>query len=292
MVEEVSEREREPPFKWIRGQVIKKRTRGGVYLAINATTGEMLAVKQIGFPQLSGGELPGRPSARTLKRELDNMKALRHPNLVEYLGHEETDGVLSIFMPYFPGASIRETIRKYGVLPSDLVKSFTSQILDGLISLHASGLIHGALKPSNVLVEPTGICKIEGLCCAETELRDNSKAIPKAIFWTAPEVIRTQYEAYDSKVDIWSLGCIVLQMLTGKRPWFDTEAVAVMFKLYQQTLRPYPPDDLALDPAATDLMEKCLALKPEDRLSAVHLKRHPFFLPSTEHPFQGSGLAV
>ncbi|KAF7374403.1 hypothetical protein MSAN_00324400 [Mycena sanguinolenta] len=288
----VSERQPEAPFKWIRGQVIKKRMRGGVYLGLNAATGEMLAVKQIGLPQTLGDELPGRPSARTLKRELGNMKALRHPNLVEYLGHEETDSILSIFMPYVPGASIRETIRKYGALPPDLVKSFTSQIIDGLIYLHATGLIHGALKPSNVLVEPTGTCKIEGLCCSETELRDNSKAIPKAIFWTAPEIIRTQYKMYDSKVDIWSLGCIVLQMLTGKRPWFNTEAVAVMFKLYQQTLRPHPPDDLALDPAVVDLMEKCLALKPEDRLSAVHLKRHHFLLPFTEYPLQGSGSAV
>ncbi|KAJ7249235.1 kinase-like protein [Mycena haematopus] len=278
--------EREQPFKWIRGELIKKRTHGGVYLGLNATTGEMMAVKQISFPQNSAGELPGRPSARTFKRELDNMKALRHPNLIDYLGLEETGGVLSVFMPYIPGCSIREKIRKYGVLDADIVKSFTSQILDGLIYLHAKGLIHGALKSSNVLVEPTGTCKIEGLCCLEAEIRDSSRAIPGAIFWTAPEIIRTQYKAYNSKADIWSLGCIVLQMLTGKRPWFNTEAVAVMFKLYQQTLRPCPPDDLALDPAAVDLMEKCLALKPEDRLSAVHLKQHPFMLPFPQDAFK------
>ncbi|KAJ7811097.1 kinase-like domain-containing protein [Mycena olivaceomarginata] len=241
-----------------------------------------MAVKQLSFPQ-NLGELPGRL--------LLNMKDLHHPNLIEYLGLEETGDVLSIFMEYV-GGSIRANVRQYGALDADVVKSFTSQILDGLIYLHAKGLIHGALKSSNILVEPTGTCKIEGLCCSETQIRDNSRAIPGAIFWTAPEIIKTQYKAYDSKADIWSLGCIVLEMVTGKRPWFNTEAVAVMFKLYQQTLRPHPLDDLELDPVAADLMEKCLTLKPEDRLSAVELKQHRYLGLSPEHSVQGFRPAV
>ncbi|KAJ7301625.1 kinase-like domain-containing protein [Mycena albidolilacea] len=284
--------ERQKSFKWIRGQVIGKGTHSHrrVYLGLDATSGEMMAVKQLSFPQ-NLGELPGRPSARIVERELENMKGLRHPNLIEYLGLEETGDVISIFMEYV-GGSIRANVRQYGALDADVVKSFTSQILDGLIYLHAKGLIHGALKSSNVLVEPTGTCKIEGLCCSETEIRDNSRAIPGAIFWTAPEIIKTQYKAYDSKADIWSLGCIVLEMVTGKRPWFNTEAVAVMFKLYQQTLRPHPLDDLELDPVAADLMEKCLTLKPEDRLSAVELKQHHYLGLSPEHSFQGFRPAV
>ena len=87
------------------------------------------------------------------------------------------------------------------------------------------------LKSSKILIDPTGICKIGGLGCSQTELRDNSRAVPCDIFWTAPEIIRTQYKAYDGKADIWSIGCIVLEMLTGKRPWYDNEAVAVMFKV-------------------------------------------------------------
>ncbi|KAF8174464.1 kinase-like domain-containing protein [Mycena galopus ATCC 62051] len=283
--------ERGQPFKWIRGQVIKRRTHGGVYLGLNTTTGEMMAVKQIGFPQNSG-ELPGRPSARTFKRELENMKTLRHLNLTEYLGLEDTGGVLTIFMEYVTGGSIKANLRKFGTFDANVIKSFTSQIINGLIYLHSKGLVHGALKSSNILVEPTGTCKIEGLCCSETEVRDNSRAIPRAIFWTAPEIVRTQFRKYDSKADIWSLGCIVLEMLTAKRPWFDTEAVAVMFKLYQQTLRPHPPDDMTLDPVAANLMEQCLALKPEDRLSGVQLKQHPFLVPPPEYSFPGFILAV
>jgi serine/threonine protein kinase len=87
------------------------------------------------------------------------------------------------------------------------------------------------LKASNILVESAGVCKISGLGCLETEVRDKSRAVPRAVFWTAPEVIKTQYKSYDSKVDIWSTGCVVLQMFTGHRPWLGVEAVAVMYKV-------------------------------------------------------------
>jgi serine/threonine protein kinase len=76
-----------------------------------------------------------------------------------------------------------------------------------------------------------GTCKIEGLGCSETEIRDNSRAVPRAIFWTAPEVVKTQYKAYTAMTDIWSLGCIVLEMCTGKRPWSGVEPIAVMYKV-------------------------------------------------------------
>ncbi|KAF7336951.1 MAP kinase kinase kinase mkh1 [Mycena venus] len=280
MVADATRLDRPRPFKWIRGQAIGRGTHGRVYLSLNATTGEMMAVKQISFPQNSG-ESPGRPSTRTLKREFENMKALRHPNLIEYLGLEEGGDLFSLFMKYVPGGSIRTNVQTDGALDANVVKSYTSQILDGLIYLHARGLIHGALKSSNILVEPTGTCKIEGLVCPETEVRDNSRAVPRAIFWMAPEIIRTQYKVYDRKADIWSLGCIVLEMLTGKRPWFNMEAVAVMFKAsHLDLVLPHPPGDLALDSGATDLMEKCLALKPEDRSSAVQLRQHPYLVPS------------
>ncbi|KAJ7767115.1 kinase-like protein [Mycena metata] len=272
-------------FSWVRGEVIGRGAHGQVYLGLDGETGVLLGVKQIRFDQ-DADELPGRPSPRTLKKELANMKALSHPNLVEYLGYEETGELFSIFMEYIPAGSIHSNVRIYGTFDDDLVKSSVSQILDALIYLHAHGIVHGALKSTNILLDHTGACKIEGLGCSETEVRDHSRAVPRAIFWTAPELIRTQYKSYNRMVDIWSVGCVVLEMLTGKRPWFNTEAVAVMYKLYHQTLRPHPPPDVELSPLAEDFMEKCLALNPADRLSAVELKQHPFIVLSKSEGFQ------
>ncbi|KAJ6545039.1 kinase-like protein [Mycena vulgaris] len=276
-------------FKWVRGESIGRGTHGLVYLGLNATTGEMLAVKQISFPQNTGAtsEQRGRPSAQTLKREMENMKALQHPNLVEYLGLEEEDECVSLFMEYIPGGSIRENVLKYGKFDEESIKSFTSQVLHGLVYLHDRGIIHGELKSSNILVDHTGICKIEGLGCSDTEIRDNSQAVPRAIFWTAPEIIKTQYKAYTAMADIWSVGCITLEMCTGKRPWYGVEAVAVMFKLYHQTLRPYPPADLGVTPGAEDFMEKCLALNPKERMTAVELRQHSYLVLSPGWSFDG-----
>ncbi|KAJ7193930.1 kinase-like protein, partial [Mycena pura] len=272
----------------VRGARISRGT--NVYLCLNATTGEMLAVKQFTFNHAA--ESPGQPSARALKREIQIMQHLTHPNVVECIGFQEIlGGDLFLFTEYVSGGSIRDSIQKTGIFGEDAAKSCTFQVLAGLVHLHGRGFVHGELKSSKILVDPTGICKIGGLGCSQTELRDNSRAVPCDIFWTAPEIIRTQYKAYDGKADIWSIGCIVLEMLTGKRPWYDNEAVAVMFKLYNQTLCPRPPADVVLSPVAEDFLERCLALNPVDRMSAVQLRQHPFLVLSPNWSFEGSGPA-
>ncbi|KAJ7471450.1 kinase-like protein [Mycena galericulata] len=261
--------EKKTPYKWVKGEALGRGAHGLVYLGLNATTGEIIAVKQISFSP--DAPSTGRPSPQTIRREMENMEALRHPNLVEYLGLEEDGESVSIFMEYIAGSSIRAKVLEHGAFADDMIKSCTSQILRGLAYLHDNGIIHGELKSSNILVDSTGVCKIEGLGCSETEIRDNSWAVPRAVFWTAPEVIGTQYKAYTAMADIWSLGCVVLEMFTGKRPWSELEAVAVLFKLYHQTLRPQPPADVDLTPYAQDFMEKCLAF-------AVNLIKHPYLV--------------
>ncbi|KAJ7112001.1 kinase-like domain-containing protein [Mycena epipterygia] len=277
--------ERRAQFKWVRGQTIGRGLHGRVYLGLNATTGEMIAVKQVSFPQRAG-VAQGRLSADTLKRDMENMTALSHPNLVQYLGLEEEPEFVSIFMEYVPFGSIRDNVHKRGKFSEDVVKSFVSQILDGLVYLHARGIIHGELKSSNILVDGKGTCKIEGLGCSETQIRDSSREVPCAIFWTAPEIVRTQYKAYTAMADIWSVGCVMLEMCTGSRPWFGVEAVAVLFKLYHQTLRPRPPADIVLNHLAEDLMEKCLTLKPDERMTAAQLK-HSYLSPTPGWSFEG-----
>ncbi|KAJ7649810.1 kinase-like protein [Roridomyces roridus] len=273
-------------FKWVKGETIGRGTHGRVYLGLDATNGEMLAVKQVTFSTPSESR-SGRPSPRTLKLEMENMKKLNHVNLVEYLGLEEEGCTISIFMEYVPGDSIRENVLKHGALNDELVKSFTAQILDGLAYLHSRRIMHGDLKSSNVLLYPDGRCKIEGLCCSSTTLRDNSMAVPRSIFWTAPEVVSTQYRAYTEMADVWSLGCVVLEMCSGTRPWSGVEAVAVLYKLYQQTGRPEPPADCELHPGARDLMDQCLALNPDERTTAADLRLHPYLVLPSGWSFTG-----
>lgn len=85
-------------FKWVRGELIGKGTYGRVYLAMNATTGEMIAVKQVELPQTASDKYDSRQHTvvQALKMESETLKDLDHPNIVQYLGFEETSDNLSM----------------------------------------------------------------------------------------------------------------------------------------------------------------------------------------------------
>jgi mitogen-activated protein kinase kinase kinase len=90
------------------------------------------------------------------------------------------------------------------------------------------------LKADNILLEKTGICKISdfGISKRTDELDGTASHVMQGtVFWMAPEAIHPQNKCYNAQIDIWSLGCVVLEMWSGKRPWGDDEAVTVMFKV-------------------------------------------------------------
>ncbi|KII93880.1 hypothetical protein PLICRDRAFT_36100 [Plicaturopsis crispa FD-325 SS-3] len=272
-----------PIFKWVRGELIGRGTYGRVYLALNATTGEMIAVKQVEMPRTTSDKNHPRQVnvVEALKLESETLKDLDHPNIVQYLGFEETPKFLSIFLEYVPGGSVGSCLRKYGKFDEDVTKSFTSQILAGLEYLHSKGILHRDLKADNILVETSGVCKISdfGISKRTDDIdRNGHTAMQGSVFWMAPEVISPQKKGYNAKVDIWSVGCVILEMWAGERPWSEEEAVAVMLKLYSDKLPPPVPNDVVLSPAALDFRNKCFATNPEDRPSAAELRKHPYLI--------------
>ncbi|KAJ6575023.1 hypothetical protein B0H19DRAFT_623877 [Mycena capillaripes] len=251
-------------FKWVRGELIGRGTYGRVYLALNATTGEMIAVKQVEIPRTASDRSDSRQVTvvQALKLESETLKVLDHPNIVQYLGFEETPANLSIFLEYVPGGSIGSCLLKHGRFDEDVTKSFTSQILAGLEYLHSKGILHRDLKSDNILVEMSGVCKISdfGISKRTDDQNDAHTAMQGTVFWMAPEVINTQKKGYSFKIDIWSIGCVVLEMWAGTRPWLGDEVVAVMFKLFQSKQPPPVPDGLVLTPLADDFRKKCFAM--------------------------------
>ncbi|KIY50553.1 kinase-like protein [Fistulina hepatica ATCC 64428] len=241
----------------------------------------MIAVKQVEIPQTASDKIDSRQLAvvNALKMESQTLSELDHPNIVQYLGFEATPTHLSIFLEYVPGGSIGSVLAKYGKFKENVTRSFTSQILCGLEYLHSKGILHRDLKADNILVETSGICKISdfGISKQTDDLHgEASTAMQGTVFWMAPEVINTQGRAYNTKIDIWSVGCVVLEMWAGTRPWMGTEAVAVMFNLYQGKRSPPVPDGLILSEQADDFRLKCFAINPEDRPPAAVLRQHPY----------------
>lgn len=129
---------------WVKGDLIGKGSYGRVYLALNATTGDMIAVKQVEKPRTESDRADARQAGmiEALKSEIALLKDLEHPNVVTYLGWEESKKHLSIFLEYVPGGSIASVYRKHRKFEESVIKSFTAQILSGLQYLHSQNITH------------------------------------------------------------------------------------------------------------------------------------------------------
>lgn len=280
-----------PIFKWVRGELIGKGTYGRVYLALNATTGEMIAVKQVEIPRTASDREDTRQVTvvEALKSESETLKDLDHPHIVQYLGFEETPSFLSIFLEYVPGGSVGSCLRKHGKFGENVSKSFTKQILEGLEYLHSKNILHRDLKSDNILVEANGICKISdfGISKRTDAMEQAFTAMQGTVFWMAPEVVQPQGRGYTSKIDIWSVGCVILEMWAGRRPWSDTEGFAVMMKLFAANSAPPVPPDVRLSREAEDFRLLCFKLNPDERPPASQLKCHPYLIHDQGWSFTG-----
>ncbi|CAG8489663.1 3656_t:CDS:10 [Paraglomus occultum] len=268
-------------ISWIKGELIGKGTFGKVYLALNVSTSEMIAVKQIELPKTKADRLSERQInlVKSFYAEIELLKVLDHEHIVQYLGYDECGDTVNIFLEYVNGGSIGTCLRIHGRFVEPVVKSFTRQILLGLEYLHGKGILHRDIKADNILVDEEGCCKISDFGISKKSdhafAYDNisNMSLQGTIFWMAPEVFTNGYNA---KVDIWGLGCVELEMFTGKRPWEKYTDVAAMYQLGTEKKAPPIRDDIQMSAEARDMLNKCFTIEPELRPTAAELSKHPF----------------
>lgn len=271
-------------FQIYRGQLIGKGSYGRVYIGINLTTGDFLAVKQVEVNQKAAGtdKAKMKEMVAALDQEIDTMQHLEHANIVQYLGCERKEYSISIFLEYISGGSVGSCLRKHGKFEESLVSSLTRQTLAGLAYLHTEGVLHRDLKADNILLDIDGTCKISdfGISKKTDNIYGNdvTNSMQGSVFWMAPEVIRSHGQGYSAKVDIWSLGCVVLEMFAGRRPWSKEEAVGAIYKLGSLNQAPPIPDDVSsnISAAAVGFMLDCFTIDPRERPTAETLKQHQF----------------
>jgi mitogen-activated protein kinase kinase kinase len=254
---------RQATFKWFKGELIGKGTYGRVYLGINVTNGEFLAVKQVEVSRTSGDTEHQKEMIAALNQEIETMQHLDHDNIVQYLGCERKEYGMSIFLEYIPGGSIGSCLRKHGKFDEPLVRSLTRQTLSGLEYLHREGILHRDLKADNILLDVDGTCKISDFGISKKTDNiygdDPGNSMQGSVFWMAPEVIRPEGQGYSAKIDIWSLGCVVLEMFAGRRPWSKEEAIGAIYKLGSERQAPPIPDYVSsvVSPSAIGFLADC-----------------------------------
>ncbi|EKM83531.1 hypothetical protein AGABI1DRAFT_103706 [Agaricus bisporus var. burnettii JB137-S8] len=257
-------------------------------MALNASTGELMAVKQVEFPA-EDHKAAQHDALRYLAFESETLRELDHPNIVQYLGCENSTTALSVFLEYVPGGTIATLLHKFGRFREEITKSFIKQILEGLDYLHANGIIHRDLKPDNILVEPTGICKISDFGISKRVEHIHTPRghtlIKGTVHYMAPEVVGTKGKGYDGRIDIWSVGCMLMEMWTGEKPWGTADnVVSILLKLGNAQSPPPLPTQLqtGLSSDADNFRKSCFHLNPIQRPSAADLKQHPYLrLPPT-----------
>ncbi|KAI5958770.1 BCK1 [Candida margitis] len=277
-------------FAWIKGELIGRGSFGDVYLGLNVTTGEMLAVKQV--VRSNKLDLEG---ISALHKEVETMKDLDHKHIVQYLGYERKDKTYSLFLEYVAGGSIAMCLKSYGKFDETLIRIITKQVLLGLEYLHSNNIIHRDLKADNLLLDIDGTCKISdfGISRKNNDIYSNANMSMKGtIFWMAPEVIDNMVEGYSAKVDIWSLGCVVLEMFAGKRPWSNEAAISVIYKAGKEKKAPPIPKDIAhlVSKEAENFINRCFAIDPALRPTAEELLNDPFVTTTREFNFESTEL--
>ncbi|PNS17015.1 hypothetical protein CAC42_4979 [Sphaceloma murrayae] len=233
-------------LKYMKGAMIGQGSFGTVYLALHAITGELMALKQVEMPSSNNTSLDAKKNnmVEALKREIDLLRELKHPNIVQYLGSNSDDTHLNIFLEYVAGGSVATMLVNYGSLPEPLISNFVRQILHGLAYLHSKDIIHRDIKGANILVDNHGSVKISDFGISkrvESTLRTSSAAagvkgragprvsLQGSVFWMAPEVVKQT--AYTRKADIWSLGCLIVEMMTGSHPHPNCTQLQAIFKI-------------------------------------------------------------
>ncbi|GME49289.1 hypothetical protein GTA08_BOTSDO00373 [Neofusicoccum parvum] len=227
--------------KYMKGALIGQGSFGSVYLALHAVTGELMAVKQVALPTNGTVDPKKTNMLDALKREIGLLRELKHPNIVQYLGSNSDETHLNIFLEYVPGGSVATMLINYGPLLEPLVANFVRQILTGLAYLHSKDIIHRDIKGANILVDNKGRVKISDFGIskrveASTLLSPsggkkgaNRVSLQGSVFWMAPEVVKQT--AYTRKADIWSLGCLIVEMLTGSHPHADCSQLQAIFRI-------------------------------------------------------------
>ncbi|PWN40644.1 hypothetical protein IE81DRAFT_335186 [Ceraceosorus guamensis] len=251
--------------KYSLGDCLGRGAFGSVFRGLNWITGETVAIKQIQLTNIPRSELG------EIMSEIDLLKNLKHPNIVKYKGSEKTRDYLYIILEYCENGSLQHICKRFGKFPEGLVGVYISQVLAGLLYLHDQGVIHRDIKGANILTTKDGSVKLADFGVATRTGAMSDYAVVGSPYWMAPEVIDQSGACTAS--DIWSLGCVVIELLEGKPPYHDLDPMPALFRIVQDDCPPLPK---SASPVVKDFLMLCFQKDANLRVSARKLLKHPW----------------
>jgi non-specific serine/threonine protein kinase len=237
---------------------------GEVYLATDTRLDRTVALKFL--PSAVADDLDAR--ARLL-REAQAASRLNHSNILSIHAVEEADGRDFIVMEYVEGQTLKELIRQ-GKLGFDRVLDLALQIGAGLTAAHGAGVIHRDIKPDNVKVTPAGLVKIMDFGLATwrgaTRLTAEGSTVG-TVAYTSPE--QAQGKDIDDRSDIFSLGAVLYEMITGRLPFPGDHEAAIIYAIVNDQPQPLARYRATVPDALQRIVGKCLAKSPDERYQSA-----------------------
>lgn len=285
------------------GHEIGHGSAGTWFNALNINTGKVITIKTLDFSELEDDAVEHRIDY--LRSNIKNLiKDVHNDNIIKYIGVvpktkeiAESKSV-DVLMEYVPGGNLRFILDNFVKFKEKLVKSYTRQILEGLKKLHENNIWHGDLKVSNLLIDDLGILKLSDFRFIKQTLYGTSKFMHLQKFtqmdedesnfetfngpmwgsevYTWPECIQDIHSELNPAYDIWALGWVVIEMLTGKEPWaeYDGDMKAILKNL-ESTIS-WPKISVDISKECKSFLTKCFQLDLENRATVQELLEHPF----------------
>lgn len=239
---------------------------GVVYRATDPLLERTVAIKTISL-ELSKDEF--EEFERRFYREARSAGRLNHPNIVTIHDVGNNDDIAYMAMEFLEGEELRDILDAGGLLSPDRIAAIASQVADGLAFAHEHGVVHRDIKPSNIMILKNGVVKITdfGIALIPSSSRTMAGMILGSPKYMSPEQVVGQ--EVDGRSDIFSLGVVLYEMLTGKPPFSGDNISAIMFRILNEmptapgTLRPELPE------AFNYIVAKALAKHPDERYQSA-----------------------
>lgn len=249
--------------RYIRKEILGQGAFGVVYSALDKETSKIVAVKC----------LINKEDIKEFEVELKLLKKMKNSSIIRYFdSFTDRTGALHIVMEYAEGGSLQDVINNYGPLNEFSASVFTVQILKGLEFLHKQNIIHRDIKAANILFR-NGEAKLAdfGLALDLVSYGRTLRETAGSPYWMAPEVING--DPVNHKCDIWSVGVTIIELMTGKPPFYELPPMPAMFQIAGPKPIPIPEK---VTPQCKDFLSLCLNKNSVDRADSTQLLKHPW----------------
>ncbi|XP_009591313.1 serine/threonine-protein kinase ATG1t [Nicotiana tomentosiformis] len=242
-----------------------------VWKAEHRTNGKVVALKQINLLNLT------RQLKNCLDCELTFLFSVNHPNIIRLFDIFQAENCIFLVLEFCAGGDLASYIRNHGRVRECVAIKFMKQIGAGLEVLSSHRIIHRDLKPENILLsslENDPILKIADFGLSRMLNPDDfAETVCGSPFYMAPEIL--QFQKYDAKVDMWSLGAILFELLNGYPPFHGRTSVQILQNIKASLCLPFSELIIPqLHPDCVDLCSRLLSVDPEKRISFKEFCRH------------------